>query len=410
MNQPNLSSLIWSVAELLRGPYKHAEFGGVVLPFTVLRRLDCVLAPTKEEVRKEFLAKQQQGINPDAFLRLKSGCGFYNTSALDMSLLMGDQDNIGSNLLSYVQAFSPEVKDIFDSFGFETQIERLTKSKLLYLVTEKFANLNLHPDQVSNMQMGFVFEELIRRFAEASNEQAGDFFTPREVIRLMVQILFIEDDDILTKKGVVRTIYDPTAGTGGMLSTADEYLTELNPDARLTMYGQDINAFSYAICKADMLIKGQDVKNIVFGNTLSEDGHSQMKFDYMLANPPFGVDWKSVQKRSLVSTKWMGILADSVPGYLVFLMDPYFFCSIFFPRGVTQMMAAPAWQSFLMALPFSQEAQVQEKAKSDAMFWRMIWSKPSSLFPLTCITTPELPPISGYSPTKNQPPARGSPS
>jgi type I restriction enzyme M protein len=205
-------------------------------------------------------------------LRKNPGQLFYNTSPLDLKKLMGDQDHIGENLRAYMQAFSPAVRDIFESFEFHTQIDKLAKSGLLYLVTEKFANIDLHPDAVSNAQMGAVFEELIRKFAELSNETAGEHFTPREVIRLMVNLLFIEDDQALTKPGVVRSLYDPTAGTGGMLSVAGEHLASLNPDARLVMYGQELNPESYAICKADMLIKGQDVANIVFGNTLSADG------------------------------------------------------------------------------------------------------------------------------------------
>ncbi|QGX99732.1 SAM-dependent DNA methyltransferase [Roseovarius faecimaris] len=296
MSQSQLSSLIWSVADLLRGDYRQSEYGRVILPFTVLRRLDCVLEPTKEAVLREKDEKTKAGLNADPFMRRASGSAFYNASPLDMRRLIGDQDNIGPNLLSYVESFSPEVRDIFDRFAFAEQIDRLTKNKLLYLVTEKFAGFDLHPGRVTNMQMGLVFEELIRKFAEASNDTAGEHFTPREVIRLMVNLLFVEDDEVLAKPGVVRTIYDPTAGTGGMLSVADEYLSEHNPDARLTMYGQELNDLSYAICKADMLIKGQDVRNIVAGNTLSEDGHPDTKFDYMLSNPPFGVEWKKVQK------------------------------------------------------------------------------------------------------------------
>lgn len=296
MSQSQLSSLIWSVADLLRGDYRQSEYGRVILPFTVLRRLDCVLEPTKVAVLREREEKTRAGLNPDPFMRRVSGAAFYNASSLDMRRLAGDQDNIGPNLLSYVEGFSPEVKDVFDRFNFAEQVDRLTKNKLLYLVTEKFAGFDLHPGRVSNMQMGLIFEELIRKFAEASNDTAGEHFTPREVIRLMVNLLFVEDDDVLSKPGVVRTIYDPTAGTGGMLSVADEYLSEHNPDARLTMYGQELNDLSYAICKADMLIKGQDVRNIVAGNTLSDDGHPDTKFDYMLSNPPFGVEWKKVQK------------------------------------------------------------------------------------------------------------------
>ena len=297
MNHQALSSFIWSVADLLRGDYKQSEYGKVILPFTVLRRLDCVLEENKAAVLGEFASKTAQGLNADPFLLRKAGQSFYNTSPLDLGKLLGDQDHIRENLYAYVQGFSPAARDIFERFDFYTQVERLAKAGLLYVVTEKFANIDLHPDVVDNGQMGLVFEELIRKFAEISNETAGEHFTPREVIRLMVNLLFIEDDDVLTPgNAVVRTIYDPTAGTGGMLSVAGEYLLEHNPDARLTMFGQELNDESYAICKADMLIKGQNVGNIVVGNTLSDDGHSGKKFDYMLSNPPFGVEWKKVEK------------------------------------------------------------------------------------------------------------------
>ena len=302
----NLSAFIWSVADLLRGDYKQSDYGKVILPFTVLRRLDCVLESTKEAVLAEYAEKQKAGINPEPFILRKSGQSFYNTSPLDMKKLMGDPENISANLYSYVQGFAPSVRDVFDHFEFNTQVERLSKAGLLYQVTEKFAQVDLHPDAVSNVQMGSVFEELIRKFAEISNETAGEHFTPREVIRLMVNLIFIEDDDILSKKGVVRTIYDPTAGTGGMLSVAGEYLAEHNPEARLTVFGQELNPESYAICKADMLIKGQDVANIAIGNTLSEDGHAHKKFDYMLSNPPFGVEWKKVEKEIRKEHEQMG--------------------------------------------------------------------------------------------------------
>jgi len=296
MNQQSLSAFIWSVADLLRGDYKQSDYGKVILPFTVLRRLDCVLEPTKTAVLSELAEKETQGINPEPFLLRKSKQSFYNQSPLDLPKLLGDPDNIAHNLFTYVQGFSPAVRDVFERFEFQAQVERLAKAGLLYQVTEKFTQIDLHPDIVSNIQMGLVFEELIRKFAEISNETAGEHFTPREVIRLMVNLIFIEDDNILSKPGVVRTIYDPTAGTGGMLSVAGEYLAEHNPQARLTVFGQELNPESYAICKADMLIKGQDVANIAFGNTLSDDGHAHKKFDYMLSNPPFGVEWKKVEK------------------------------------------------------------------------------------------------------------------
>jgi len=291
VNHQSLSAFIWSVADLLRGDYKQSEYGRVILPFTVLRRLDCVLAPTKQAV----LEAAEKGM-PDPILIRASGTTFFNRSPLDLVRLIGDQDNIATNLLSYVQGFSAEVRDIFEQFEFAAQIDRLAKNGLLYQVTERFAGIDLHPDRVDNNHMGLVFEELIRKFAEISNETAGEHFTPREVIRLMVNLIFVEDDDVLSKPSVVRSIYDPTAGTGGMLSIAGEYLHEHNPRAQLTMSGQELNPESYAICKADMLIKGQDITRIVQGNTLSDDGHPGQTFDYMLSNPPFGVEWKKVQK------------------------------------------------------------------------------------------------------------------
>jgi type I restriction enzyme M protein len=327
VTDPNLSSFIWSVADLLRGDYKQSEYGKVILPFTVLRRLDCVLEATKAAVLTELAAREKAGLNPEPFLLRKSGQLFYNTSPLDLKKLMGDQDHIGENLRAYMQAFSTAVRDIFEHFQFYTQIDRLAKAGLLYQVTEKFANIDLHPSTISNAQMGTVFEELIRKFAELSNETAGEHWTPREVIRLMVNLLFIEDDDALTKPGVVRSIYDPTLGTGGMVSTAEDHLLTLNPSARLVMYGQELNPESYAICKADMLIKGQDIANIIFGNTLSADGLLGKLFDYMLSNPPFGVEWKKIEaiiRKEFAEQGFNGRFGPGLPrvsdGSLLFLL------------------------------------------------------------------------------------------
>jgi type I restriction enzyme M protein len=323
----SLSSLIWSVAELLRGDYKQSDYGKVILPFTVLRRLDCVLEPTKQAVLAEYEARTKANVNPEPFLLRKAHVSFYNTCPMDLKALMGDQDHIQANLLAYIQGFSTGARDIFERFDFYNQIDRLARCNLLYAVTEKFAAFDLHPNAVSNAEMGHVFEELIRRFAELSNETAGEHFTPREVIRLMVNLLFVEDDEVLSQRGVVRTIYDPAAGTGGMLSVAGEHLAELNPDAKLTMYGQELNDESYAICKADMLIKGQDVRNIVAGNTLSDDGHGHKTFDYMLSNPPFGVEWKKVERevrREYESEGYNGRFGPGLPrvsdGSLLFLL------------------------------------------------------------------------------------------
>jgi type I restriction enzyme M protein len=271
--------------------------------------------------------REAAGLNPEPFLLKKSGQLFYNTSPLDLKKLMGDQDHIGENLLSYLRGFSPAVRDIFESFDFHTQIDKLDKAGLLYLVTEKFANIDLHPETIDNAQMGAVFEELIRKFAELSNETAGEHFTPRDAIRLMVNLLFIEDDDVLTKPGVVRSLYDPTIGTGGMVSVAEDHLLGLNPDARLVMYGQELNAESYAICKADMLIKGQDIANIIFGNTLSADGLIGKVFDYMLSNPPFGVEWKEIEaliRKEFLEHGYNGRFGPGLPrvsdGSLLFLL------------------------------------------------------------------------------------------
>ena len=314
MNHQSLSSFIWSIADLLRGDYKRAEFGKVILPFTVLRRLDCVLAGTKDDVQAELKRRRDAGLDPDPFLRRASGYPFYNASEMDLSRLIGDAANIERNLAAYVDAFSPEVRDIFEKFEFHAQIDKLEEKGLLYMVAERFAGIDLHPDAVSAAQMGDAFEELIRKFAEDSNETAGEHFTPRDVIRLMVEMIFVEDDNVLGgQAGNVRRLYDPAAGTGGMLSIAEESLSR-DYDVDLVLSGQELNAESYAICKADMLIKGQDVTNIVFGNTLSEDGHAGRTFDYMLANPPFGVEWKKVQREVRREHKQEGFAGRFGPG------------------------------------------------------------------------------------------------
>jgi type I restriction enzyme M protein len=256
--------------------------------------MDCVLAPTKAAVLAELKKHGKGGLPAEPYLRRASKASFYNTSPMDLKAIAGDPTNVAGNLASYLNAFSADVADIFERFEMPAQIDRLQKADLLYLIVEKFASIDLHPRTVDNHAMGSVFEELIRKFAELSNEDAGDHFTPRDVIRLMADLLFIEDDDALSKPGVVRTIYDPTAGTGGMLSVAGQYLEEHG--ARVVMVGQELNDESYAICKADMLIKGQDVRQIKPGDTLANDGHAGETFDYMLSNPPFGVEWKQSEK------------------------------------------------------------------------------------------------------------------
>ena len=286
-------SFIWSVADLLRGPYRPNQYKDVMLPMTVLRRLDCVLEPTKEKVlaeEKKLAGGKVKNIEP--LLCRVSGVPFYNTSRYTFEKLKGDPDNIAANLTHYIKGFSARARDIIENFGFEEQIARLEKADRLYLVVSKFCEIDLHPAVVSNIEMGYIFEELIRKFNEASNEEAGDHFTPREVIRLMVNLIFMQDNEILTTKGIVKTLYDPACGTGGMLSVAEDYVRELNPNARLEVFGQDYNAQAYAICGSDMMIKGQNIEHIAFGDSFTDDHFPDLKFDYMLANPPFGVEWK----------------------------------------------------------------------------------------------------------------------
>lgn len=296
MSFSSTAAFIWSVADLLRGDYKQSDYGKVILPFTLLRRLECVLEPTRSEVLAEYEARKNLGIPLEVFLTKKSAQSFYNTSKFSLSSLMADPNNLRHNIESYIADFSANARDIFDRYKFTEQLAYLDESDLLYKIVEKFASVDLHPDAISNHDMGLVFEELIRRFAEASNETAGEHFTPRDIVRLTTSLLFMGDDAVLTTAGVVRSLYDPTAGTGGFLSSGTEYVHEMNPDAKLVTFGQELNPESYAICKADMLIKGQDVANIKYGNTLSDDQLYDKHFDYMLSNPPFGVEWKKVEK------------------------------------------------------------------------------------------------------------------
>jgi type I restriction enzyme M protein len=291
----NHAAFIWSVADLLRGDYKQSEYGKVILPLTVIRRLDCVLEPTKQAVldKHKDLAGKIENVEP--VLQAVSGEQFFNTSPLTFTKLLDDPNSIADSLALYIGGFSEAAKDVIDKFDFGVQIERLRRANVLYQVIGKFADLDLHPDAVSNLEMGYLYEELIRRFSELSNETAGEHFTPREVIRLMVNLLFIDDADVLTKPGIVKTLYDPACGTGGMLSVAEDHLRQLNPQARLEVFGQELNAETYAVCRSDMMLKGQDASHIAYGNSFSEDRHEAERFDYLLANPPFGVEWKKVE-------------------------------------------------------------------------------------------------------------------
>ena len=294
MTFAELANFIWSVADDLRGDYKAHEYGKIILPFALLRRLDCVLLDTKAAVLAEYAKRVDQTNTLDVYLKRKSRQAFYNVSPFTFETLLDDPQNLRHNLVQYVSDFSEDAREVFERFKFIDRVAELDDHNLLYLLVKKFALIDLHPAAVPNEVMGLAFEELIRKFAEISNETAGEHFTPREVIRLIVLMLFAGDDDALAKPGVVRSIYDPTAGTGGMLSVGEHLIKGLNPSAVLRLYGQELNDESYAICKADMLIKGQDPNNIHRGNTLSEDKLAGVTFDYALSNPPFGVDWKKV--------------------------------------------------------------------------------------------------------------------
>ncbi|MFA5097856.1 MAG: class I SAM-dependent DNA methyltransferase [Candidatus Margulisiibacteriota bacterium] len=299
-NFKDQANFIWSIADLLRGDYKQSEYGKVILPLTVLRRLDCVLEPTKQRVLSFLPEIRSRKLSPEAaekVLKKKANLSFYNKSKYDFQRLTADQYDIAANLRNYINGFSKNAREILEHFEFDSQITRLDKANLLYQIVIQFASVDLHPGKVQNIEMGYIFEELIRKFADLSNETAGEHFTPREVIRLMVNLLFLNDKKILTTKGIVKTLYDPACGTGGMLSVAEEYLRELNPDADLRVFGQELNPESYAICNSDMLIKGQNTDHVAFGNSFTEDGFKQDHFDYMLSNPPFGVEWKKIQEQ-----------------------------------------------------------------------------------------------------------------
>ncbi|SPO67119.1 class I SAM-dependent DNA methyltransferase [Pseudomonas sp. JV241A] len=295
MNQQTLAPFIWNIADLLLGAFKPSEYGRIILPFTVLRRLECVLEPTRGKVRSQYEAMKASGVDMDLILPTTAGVTFYNVSQFSL-------DSVGStstraNLEDYIAKFSANARQVFEHFAFDRWLEKLEKANLLYLVTQKFAAVDLHPDKISNHEMGLVFEHLIRKFAESSNDDAGQYFTPRDVVRLATTLVFAPDHQALNGDGVVRTVYDCAAGTGGFLSSAIEQVYEWNPNARLVPYAQELNPETYAISVADKLIQGYDTRNIKLGNTLSDDHLSHEQFDYCLANPPFGVKWENVQKQ-----------------------------------------------------------------------------------------------------------------
>lgn len=325
-NISQLAAFIWNLADLLRGDFKQSQYGRIILPFTLLRRLECVLEASKPAVLAE--AERRKDLPAEArdkFLAKAAGQSFYNTSPMDLSKL--GSTGIKDNLLRYVRCFSKDAREIFEHFRFEEFVVALAEANLLFKVVQRVATMDLHPASVSNHEMGLVFEELIRRFAESSNETAGEHFTPRDIVRLTTSLVFMEDDEALRDAGIIRTIYDPTAGTGGFLSSGMEYVHELNPQARVVPFGQELNPESYAICKGDMLIKGQIVANIRLGNTLSDDQLYTQRFDYMLSNPPFGVDWKKIEesiKREHLQKGFGGRFGPGLPrvsdGSLLFLL------------------------------------------------------------------------------------------
>lgn len=294
-NHSQTAAFLWSIADLLRGDFKQSQYGRIILPFTLLRRMECVLAPTKGKVIKQASAQQGRPDQVREMLLLRaSGQQFFNASSLNLSTLSDTQT--AADLMSYVQAFSKDAREIFEHFHFEDFVQQLETANLLYQVVQRFAATDLSPERISNFGMGIIFEELIRKFAESSNETAGEHFTPRDIVHLTTSLVITNQDHKLAPNSIV-TIYDPTAGTGGFLSEGDEYIQSISEKVSVSLHGQELNPESYAICKADMLIKGQDVASIKLGNTLSNDQLADKRFDFMLSNPPFGVEWKKVQKQ-----------------------------------------------------------------------------------------------------------------
>lgn len=309
-------SFIWSVKEILRDHYRRHQYGEVILPFCVLRRLDCVLEPTKAKVVDKAATLKGDLDNQADLLAHVAGQPFYNTSKFTFATLLGDQHHITENVLDYINGFSPNTRDALDKFGLARHVEKMGAAGVLFMVVQRFAEIDLHPDQVSNLEMGYIYEELIRVTADLSNEEAGEHFTPREVIHLMVNLLFADEEQLLTP-GRIAKVYDPACGTGGMLSVAEEHLREMNPAAKLHLYGQEIQPESFAVCRSDMLLKGQDASKIVFGDSFTQDGFPAERFDYCLANPPFGKDWKTIEKAIKAEREQLGFagrFGAGVPG------------------------------------------------------------------------------------------------
>ncbi len=312
MHQQTLAPFIWNIADLLLGAFRPSEYGRIILPFTVLRRLECVLEPTRDKVRIQYEAMKASGVDMDLILPSTAGATFYNVS--QFSLASVGSTSTRANLEDYIAKFSANARQVFEHFAFDRWLEKLEKANLLYLVAQKFAAVDLHPDKISNHEMGLVFEHLIRKFAESANDDAGQFFTPRDVVRLATTLVFAPDHQALNGEGVVRTVYDCAAGTGGFLSSAIEQVYEWNPNARLVPYAQELNPETYAISVADKLIQQYDTRNIKLGNTLSHDQLPHEQFDYCLANPPFGVKWENVQKQVQAEHQQQGYAGRFGPG------------------------------------------------------------------------------------------------
>ena len=291
-NHSSVISFIWSIAESLRGSYKQHEYGDVILPLVVLRRLDAVMEEHRDTMQAAIEEANEKGLDLERYVTRKTGLPFYNTSKFRFSKLTDDSSDLAANLKNYINGFSPNAREILEKFRYHAQIDRLQKSKRLFQVLSKFKDAKLSPEDIDNHSMGYVYEELLRKFSEISNETAGEHFTPRDVVRLMVDLLLATDNDVISRPGAVATIYDPACGTGGMLTVAKHRIVEeLNPDAKVVLYGQELNDFTYATCNADMLIQDEDTRNVSPGNSLTDDAHVGKQFDYMLSNPPFGVDW-----------------------------------------------------------------------------------------------------------------------
>lgn len=312
MHQQTLAPFIWNIADLLLGAFRPSEYGRIILPFTVLRRLECVLEPTRDKVRIQYEAMKASGVDMDLILPSTAGATFYNVSQFSLGSV--GSTSTRANLEDYIAKFSANARQVFEHFAFDRWLEKLEKANLLYLVAQKFAAVDLHPDKISNHEMGLVFEHLIRKFAESANDDAGQFFTPRDVVRLATTLVFAPDHQALNGEGVVRTVYDCAAGTGGFLSSAIEQVYEWNPNARLVPYAQELNPETYAISVADKLIQQYDTRNIKLGNTLSHDQLPHEQFDYCLANPPFGVKWENVQKQVQAEHQQQGYAGRFGPG------------------------------------------------------------------------------------------------